>query len=154
MSAHGGVAVVNHCAIVNLLRVVNLLRRSIFSTAGSFGCIAQFGKLDFGLLAWLFANLTLFGLVCQNYSFLLFLGPKNVSKNLLCTLCKSFLRSLRVVDVSAPRIMDIPNKKCVVLRPPVTGRNSLHPGVMVGNVYRKYGPLSLCLCCAFFPDYL
>ena len=34
----GGIAIANHCAIVNLLRVVNVLRRSIFSTAGSFGC--------------------------------------------------------------------------------------------------------------------
>ena len=35
---HRGAAIVKHCAIVKILRIVHVLSRSIFSTAGSFGC--------------------------------------------------------------------------------------------------------------------
>ena len=38
---------------------------------------------------------------------------------------------------------------------PGDGKNFLtpgHPGVRVGNVRRKFGPKSLCLCCFFFPE--
>ena len=39
---------------------------------------------------------------------------------------------------------------------PGDGENFLtpaHPGVRVGNVRRKFGPKSLCLCCIFFSEF-
>ena len=43
-----------------------------------------------------------------------------------------------------------PRQKVGFPAAPVMGRNFLtagHPGVRVGNVRRKFGPKSLCLCC-------